>query len=226
MYTPHRYPVALLMMLVRMLFGLTLGRTNPAASVSFFHNLVSAGARSLTEAFAGGMIFNLGSLVLVVAISVAGMGVACPLGAGLALFIGAILNYIVSPVGNRLLLFGAILLICAAIASKAKSYRGLQKGAMSGTKGILLSLLCGVVIGLLYPFVAKALIGQKHLGPYTVYVVFALGALVSNLPFNDAFMRRPVRGSLSLQSPHRTKSTLLRGRNRKMQTTSAKKGDA
>ena len=73
MYTPHTYPVALLMMLVSMLcwgswantqkidktwrfelyywdymwgivvcallFGLTLGRTNPAASVSFFHNL-------------------------------------------------------------------------------------------------------------------------------------------------------------------------------------------
>ena len=119
------------------------------------------------------MIFNLGSLLLVAAISVAGMAVVFPLGAGLALFIGAILNYIVSPVGNRLLLFGGILLNCAAIASNAMAYRGLQKGAMSGTKGILRSLLCGVVIGLFYPFGAKALIGEKHLGPYTVFVVCA-----------------------------------------------------
>jgi glucose uptake protein len=52
-----------------------------------------------------------------------------------------------------------------------------------------------VVIGLFYPFVAKALIGEKHLGPYTVYFVFALGALVSNFPLNYAFMRWPLSGS-------------------------------
>jgi glucose uptake protein len=229
MYTPHSYPVALLMMLVSMLcwgswantekidrtrrfelyywdymwgivvcallFGLTLGRTNPAATASFFHNLDSASTRSLAEAFAGGMIFNLGNLLLVAAISVAGMAVAFPLGAGLALVIGAVLNYVIAPVGNRLLLFGGILLISAAIASNAMAYRGLSKSTKAGTKGIVLSLLCGVVIGLFYPFVAKALTGQNHLGPYTVYFVFALGALVSNFPFNYAFMRRPVIGS-------------------------------
>ena len=229
MYTPHSYPVALLMMLVSMLcwgswantekidrtrrfelyywdymwgivvcallFGLTLGRTNPAATASFFHNLDSASTRSLAEAFAGGMIFNLGNLLLVAAISVAGMAVAFPLGAGLAVVIGAVLNYVISPVGNRLLLFGGILLVSAAIASNAMAYRGLSKSTKAGTKGIVLSLLCGVVIGLFYPFVAKALTGQNHLGPYTVYFVFAVGALVSNFPFNYAFMRRPVIGS-------------------------------
>ena len=178
-----------------LLFGLTLGRTNPAAAASFFHNLDSASTRSLAEAFAGGIIFNLGNLLLVAAISVAGMAVAFPLGAGLALVIGAVLNYVIAPVGNRLLLFGGILLISAAIASNAMAYRGLSKSTKAGTKGIVLSLLCGVVIGLFYPFVAKALTGQNHLGPYTVYFVFAVGALVSNFPFNYAFMRRPVIGS-------------------------------
>jgi glucose uptake protein len=228
MYTPHTYPVALLMMLASMLcwgswantqkidkawrfelyywdymwgvvacallFGLTMGRTDPAAPVSFFRNLDSAGARSLAEAFVGGMIFNLGNLLLVAAISVAGMAVAFPLGAGLALVIGAVLNYVVSPAGNPLLLFGGILLVCAAIVSNAMAYRGLSKGKKAGAKGIVLSLLCGVIIGLFYPFVAKALTGAKHLGPYTVYFVFALGALVSNFPLNYAFMRRPVSG--------------------------------
>jgi glucose uptake protein len=178
-----------------LLFGLTMGRTNPAASVSFFNNLEHASFPSLLEAFAGGMIFNLGNLLLVAAISVAGMAVAFPLGAGLALVIGAVLNYMVSPAGNRLLLFGGILLICAAIAANAMSYRGLSKSAKAGAKGIILSLLCGVVIGLFYPFVAKALKGENHLGPYTVYFVFALGALASNFPLNYAFMRWPVTGS-------------------------------
>lgn len=177
-----------------LLFGLTLGRTNPADAVSFFDNLDDAGARSLIEAFVGGMIFNLGNLLLVAAISVAGMAVAFPLGAGLALVIGAVLNYVVSPAGSPWFLFGGIVLICAAIAANAMAYRGLSKGAKAGTKGIALSLLCGVVIGLFYPFVAKALIGGRHLGPYTVYFVFSLGALVSNFPLNYAFMRRPVTG--------------------------------
>jgi hypothetical protein len=126
--------------LCALLFGLTLARANPAAPVSFFHNLGSASARSLVEAFAGGVIFNLGNLLLVAAISVAGMAVAFPMGAGLALVIGAVLNYIVSPAGNRLLLFGGILLICAAIASNAMAYRGLSKSAKAGTKGIVLGM--------------------------------------------------------------------------------------
>ena len=229
MYTPHTYPVALLLMLVSMLcwgswantqkidrawrfelfywdytwgillgallFGLTMGRTNAAAPVSFFRNLGSASVRSLAEAFVGGMIFNLGNLLLVAAISVAGMAVAFPLGAGLALVIGAALNYAVSPAGNPSLLFGGIGLICAAIAANAMAYRGLSKGARASTKGIVLSLLCGVVIGLFYPFVAKALTGENHLGPYTVYFVFTLGAVAANVPLNYLFMRRPVSGA-------------------------------
>ena len=178
-----------------LVFGLTAGRTNPADPASFFHNLDSASTRSLVEAFIGGVIFNLGNLLLVAAISVAGMAVAFPLGAGVALVIGAVLNYFVSPAGNRLLLFGGILLICAAIGANAMAYRGLSKSGKSGTEGIVLSLLCGVVIGLFYPFVAKALTGVNHLGPYTVYFVFALGALACNFPLNYAFMRRPVNGS-------------------------------
>jgi glucose uptake protein len=177
-----------------LLFGLTMGRTNPEAPASFFRNLSSANARALMEALAGGAIFNLGNLLLVAAISTAGMAVAFPVGAGLALVIGAILNYAVSPAGNPVFLFGGVLLVCAAVAANALAYRGLSQGTKAGTKGIVLSLLCGVVIGLFYPFVAKALTGKDHLGPYTVYFVFALGALASNFPLNYAFMRHPLSG--------------------------------
>jgi len=191
-----------------LLFGLTMGRTNSAAPVSFFHNLASAGARSWIEAFIGGIVFNLGNLLLVAAISTAGMAVAFPVGAGVALVIGAILNYVIAPTGNVMFLFGGVLLICAAIAANALAYRGLSKGTQASTKGIVLSLLCGVVIGLFYPFVAKALTGDGHLGPYTVYFVFALGALASNFPLNYAFMRHPVNG------PKLSISDYFRGRSR------------
>src|ERR1700691_416224 len=177
-----------------LLFGLTLGSRNPASSDSFFRNLGAASPRSLLEAFFGGVIFNLGNLLLVAAISVAGMAVAFPIGAGLALVIGAVINYIISPKGNPILLFGGIALICIAIMLDAMAYRGLSGGAKATTKGVGLSLACGVAVGLFYPFVAKALTGPNHLGPYTVFFVFALGALVSNFPMNYALMRRPVSG--------------------------------
>lgn len=177
-----------------LLFGLTLGSTNSGSPDSFFQNLNDASVRSLWEAFLGGVIFNLGNLLLVAAISVSGMAVAFPIGAGLALVIGAVINYIISPKGNPILLFGGIALICIAIVLDALAYRGLPGGTKATTKGVGLSLACGVAVGLFYPFVAKALTGSDHLGPYTVFFVFALGALVSNFPLNYALMRRPVSG--------------------------------
>src|SRR5271156_6079928 len=65
------------------LFGLTFGRTAPASANSFFANLHSAETRSILEALAGGAIFSIGNILLVAAISVAGMGVALPIRAGL-----------------------------------------------------------------------------------------------------------------------------------------------
>ena len=176
------------------LFGSTLGRTNSGSPDSFFRDLEASGARSLLEAFFGGVIFNLGNLLLVAAISVAGMAVAFPIGAGLALVIGAVINYIISPKGNPILLFGGIALICIAILLDTMAYRGLPGGAKATKKGVGLSLACGVAVGLFYPFVAKALTGPNHLGPYTVFFVFALGALMSNFPMNYALMHRPVSG--------------------------------
>jgi glucose uptake protein len=175
-------------------FLLTRASADSAAPDSFLRNLYAASPRSLAEAFFGGVIFNLGNLLLVAAISVAGMAVAFPIGAGLALVIGAVINYSISPKGNPILLFGGIALICIAIVLDAMAYRGLPGGAKASTKGVGLSLACGVAVGLFYPFVAKALTGPNHLGPYTVYFVFALGAAISNFPMNYGLMRRPVNG--------------------------------
>lgn len=174
--------------------GLTAGRAQPASPDSFFRNLSEAGGTKVLEAFLGGVVFNAGNLLLVAAIAVAGMAVAFPVGAGLALIIGTTLNYFITPRGNPLLLFGGIALVCAAITFDAWAYRGLGRGAKAATKGIVLSVACGVIIGLFYPLVASALQGAHHLGPYTTGFVFALGVLASNVPLNYAAMRHPVSG--------------------------------
>jgi len=181
-------------LLCSILIGLTLGRTDPASPDSFFNNLAQAGTTNLVLAFVGGAVFNLANLLLVAAIALAGLAVAFPIGIGLALVIGSILNYVITPKGNPLLLFGGVALVAIAIVLDAMAYRKLSSDRSVSSKGIVLSLLCGIFMGSFYPLVAKAITGPKHLGPYTVAVVFAAGVLVSNIPLNYAFMRRPVSG--------------------------------
>jgi len=181
-------------LLISLLMGFTLGRLDPASPDSFILNLTAADGHHLLLAFVGGIVFNIANILLVAAIAIAGLAVAFPIGIGLALVIGSILNYIITPKGNPVLLFGGIALVCVAIVLDALAYRKISRDLKVSTKGILLSLLCGVGMGLFYPFVAKALTGENHLGPYAVALVFAVGVLISTFPLNYIFMRRPVAG--------------------------------
>ena len=181
-------------LLMTLLLGLTLGSTDAASPDSFIQNLRAADSQHFLLAFLGGVVFNLGNILIVAAIAIAGMAVAFPVGVGLALVVGSILNYIITPKGNPLLLFGGIALVCVAIALDALAYRRQSKDQTVSVKGIVVSVLGGVVMGLFYPFVAKAIKGENHFGPYTVAFVFALGVLVSNLPVNYFLMRKPVSG--------------------------------
>ncbi|MGH9486234.1 MAG: GRP family sugar transporter [Terriglobales bacterium] len=171
------------------LLGLALGN---------LHTLAAASGRALAWAFFGGVVWNLGNLLLVAAISIAGMAVAFPVGSGLALVIGGVLNYFIEPAGSPVWLFGGIALVCGAIAADAFAYRALERqrghAGGGGGKGVVLSLICGVVLGLFYPLVAKAMKGPGALGPYAVLLVFVLGALASNFCFNGWMMRHPVNG--------------------------------
>jgi glucose uptake protein len=178
-----------------LIVGFTLGSTDRGSRLSFAHSLGGASASALGEAFAGGVIWNFGNLLLVAAISIAGMAVAFPIGSGLSLVIGVVLNYLLKPVGNPVLLFGGVALICLAIVADALAYGELSEGKKAGTRGIMLSLICGVVLGFFYPFVARSMNGAQHLSPYAASLVFVAGALVCTIPFDYLLMRRPVTGS-------------------------------
>ena len=181
-------------LLMSVFMGFTLGNTRPGSPDSFMTNLGQADAHHLLLALAGGVVFNVANVLLVAAIAIAGLAVAFPIGIGLALVIGSVLNYLIAPAGNPLLLFGGIGLVCVAIVLDAMAYRKISRDVNVSTKGIVLSLFCGVGMGLFYPFVAKALTGEHHLGPYTVAYVFGLGVLACTIPLNYILMRRPVSG--------------------------------
>ncbi len=86
-----------------LLFGLSIGSTGSAGR-SFAADLLQADRGSFISAFTGGIVFNLSNLLIVAAISVAGLSIAFPIGVGLALVIGVVVNYIKQPQGNPLLL--------------------------------------------------------------------------------------------------------------------------
>jgi glucose uptake protein len=190
------------MVLTSLLFGITLGNTGEISNgLPFFQSLSQAAASNLGWAFLSGIIFNAANVLLVAAIAVAGLAVAFPIGIGLALIIGTVGNYIVKPAGNPLLLFGGMALVAVAIILDALAYRALAETA-PGTKksgggarlGIVLSLACGVLMGLFYPFFAKSLAAEQGLTPYSGFFVFALGCAVCTVPVIGYFMRKPVSG--------------------------------
>jgi glucose uptake protein len=175
-------------------WGLTagsLGHTGP----SFLSAIIQSSRGPIVWAICGGVIFNIANLLLVAAIDVAGLAVAFPVGIGLALVVGAVSSYLVSPAGNPLLLFGGVALVAVAIVVDAAAYRKREASAQSAsTRGIVLSLIAGLLMGSFYPFVAHAMRGVESPGPYAVALFFAIGVLVSTVPANLLLMARPLDG--------------------------------
>jgi glucose uptake protein len=175
-------------------WGLTLGSIG-GGPLSFINNIHSADNQHIAYAIAGGVVFNVANLLLVAAIEIAGLAVAFPIGIGLALVVGALLNYVVSPQGNPLLLFGGVLLVVLAIIVDAMAYRRRETTRKTlSARGIQISLACGVLMGVFYPLVAKAISGENSLGPYSVAFFFAIGTVICALPVNYFLMRRPLTG--------------------------------
>src|SRR6516225_4157450 len=188
-------------LLLTLILGLTLG-SNGTFGRPFLADFEQASHATILSALLGGSIFNLANILLVAAIDIAGMSVAFPVGIGLALVLGVVVNYQENPVGNATLLFGGVLLVVLAIVLDAIAYRKLP-GAAAGisTKGLILSLACGVTMGFFYRFVAAAMYSDfsqpepGKLGPYAAVFVFAVGIFLSNFVFNTFIMKKPFVGS-------------------------------
>jgi glucose uptake protein len=187
--------------LLSLVFAFTLG-CNGEGGRRFTEDLSQAGSHNILSAILGGIIFNAANILLVAAIDIAGMAVAFPVGIGLALVIGVVVNYIDNPVGNKMLLFGGVALIVVAILLNANAYRKKRSGTVNtSSKGLGLSIVAGVLMGFFYKYVAAAMFPDfnlpqaKKLSPYTAVVFFAAGILISNILFNTLLMRKPFVGT-------------------------------
>ena len=197
----YYWDYALGVLLLSLLLAFTMGSIGNEGR-SFFTDLRQADPSSFGLAFLGGVVFNLSNLLLVVAIDIAGLAVAFPIGVGLALVIGVITNYIGEPLGNPFLLFAGVALVVLAIVIDALAYRKMpsQEGK-TPAKGILISVAAGILMGFFYRFVAASMatdFAQPEAGkftPYTASVIFSVGLLLSNFIWNTIVMYRPVVGA-------------------------------
>ena len=177
-----------------LVWGLTLGSMGVTGK-SFLADLSAMDSWHFWMAMSGGITFNIANLLLVAAIDIAGLAVAFPVGIGLALVVGAVSSYFISPNGNPWLLFVGIALIAIAIVLDAGAYRLRERErAATSKRGVILSLAAGLLMGTFYPFVSKAMSGDQAMGPYSTAFIFTIGVLVCSIPVNYLFMRRPLDG--------------------------------
>ena len=101
-------------LLAAVLFAFTAGSLG-YDGFSFMDDLMHAGKRQWMFGFIGGVVFNLANMLLVAAISLAGLAVAFPVGIGTALVIGVVWNYAINPQGNAMVLFAGCAVIVVAI---------------------------------------------------------------------------------------------------------------
>jgi glucose uptake protein len=183
------------------LSAVTLGSTGTQGR-SFINDLKQADSSNITSAFIGGIIFNAANILFSAAIAIAGMAVAFPIAIGLALVLGVIVNFTASQKGDPVLLFAGVALIMVAIIINAVAYkRNSKAGAKPSSKGIIISLVAGVLMSFFYRFIAASMdldnfenpaVGKMT--PYTAVFIFSVGIFISNFLFNTILMKKPFDG--------------------------------
>jgi glucose uptake protein len=189
-------------LLFSLLSALTLGSVGKEGR-SFLTDLQQADSSNIISALLGGFIFNAANILFSAAIAIAGMAVAFPIAIGLALVLGVIVNYTASQKGDPVFLFTGVALVAVAIIINAVAYRKTSKANQQvSTKGIIISLVAGVLMSFFYRFIAASMDLENFenpaagkMTPYTAVFIFSVGIFLSNFIFNTILMKKPLQGS-------------------------------
>lgn len=192
-------------LLFSLIIGFTLG-SNGEQGVPFLENLKQVASTGVASAIVGGIIFNAANILLTAAVSISGLAIAWPIGLGIALVLGVLLNYFVlgGAKGDPLFLFAGVAFVLLSVI-----INGIATGKNSGStgrglskKGLTLCIVSGVLMGIFYPFVAAAMDLDNFVAPavgkatpYVAFFLCALGAFLSNFLFNTIMMKHPVSGA-------------------------------
>ena len=169
----------------------------------FLTDIAQADLKNLGSIILGGVIFNASNILLSASTSIAGMAVAFPLGVGISMALGTIVNYIGAPQGNPVILFAGVALVVVAVICNGIASGKMQTEKSAGAKkGIMLAFAAGIFMSFFYRFVAAAMDLENFAAPaagkvtpYTAIVVFSVGVFLSNFIFNTLVMKKPFVGT-------------------------------
>lgn len=189
------------MVLFALLIAFTMGSCGTEGR-PFLEDVAQANGKALGSIILGGVIFNASNILLSASTSIAGLAVAFPLGVGISLVLGTIINYIGAPAGNPVLLFiGVALIVVAIICNGVASGKISSEKKAGANKGIILAAVAGTLMAFFYRFVAASMDLENFAAPavgkvtpYTAIVIFSLGVLLSNFVFNTLVMKKPFVG--------------------------------
>ncbi len=182
------------------------------SDLAFSDRMLVAGRTAQAILIVAGSVFNLGNMLLLAASSLLGVSAAFPLSVGLALIVGSCFNF--RPANVLPLTAGIILMLAAVIfdgtacrlrdlvlpkgpvpkpRTGAKPSR-VQPKMKRTTKGLIVAVIGGIMLGVFYPVAANGLQGDFGLGPYAGVLMFSIGVLLSTVMFNFYFLNIAIEG--------------------------------
>lgn len=178
-----------------LIMAYTIGTLGP--EVTFEDNLLIAGKHQMAIAFAAGLVFNLGNMLLVAGVSVAGVAAAFPVALG-TMYIAH--NVIQAVSGAEVtsgqwggLAFVAVGVVAAFAATVQRA--GVKTGGYpTGIRGVILSAACGVILALVSPIADSSRAGDIGISAIGLLVFMSLGILFSTILYNLYFLNLPVSG--------------------------------
>lgn len=190
------------MLVFALLIAFTMGSFGTEGR-HFTTDIAQADLKNVGSILVGGVIFNASNILLSASTSIAGLAVAFPLGVGLSLVLGTVINYIGAPKGDPVWLFLGVAMIVAAVIFNGIASSRVSKGDKNDNakKGILLAVAAGILMSFFYRFVAAAMDldnfaapAAGKVTPYTAIVIFSVGVFASNFIFNTLVMKKPFVG--------------------------------
>jgi len=117
--------------------------------------------------------------------------------------LGVVVNYMGSQKGDPVFLFTGVALVAVAIIINALAYKKAKAAQQSvSTKGIIISLIAGVLMSFFYRFIATSMDIENFenpavgkMTPYTAVFIFSVGIFLSNFIFNTILMKNPLQGT-------------------------------
>jgi glucose uptake protein len=196
------------LLLAAIIFSFTFGDLG-YDGFTFMDDLQHAGKHQWVYCFLSGIIFNIGNMLMLASVSVAGLAIAFPMTMGVAVIVASLVGLGGKPPGNALLIVLGCGLVLTSVVMNAVAYRiigrerheklaraGLAKSTRrpNPVKGIVLAVVGGLLIAAMSGLLIKARDPDVGLGPYTAAAIFSLGMFLSSLVLNVFLMNLPVEG--------------------------------